>query len=270
MAGPREQLVDSRGDVKLQEFSGRDEDWPSWPIKAHAFFALMGWDEFIDTVEASTDMAVDNAHLGERGAAVSKLLHAMLITKTQRKALAMVTLAGRHEGFVAWRAIKAEYEPGVGNRFAAMLSGLLNPKWDDSRPFTDQLVDWDNDVARYTMQAGKDFGDEFRIATLLVHSPEPFKTVLRNAPTTAKATHAALRAHLREWQASGLVFAPSGASGLADAMEVGIGRRYRRPRPPQQAVAPAPIQGRQGARQGRQDRWRRRSTAASRRAARRV
>eukprot|EP00959_Pyramimonas_sp_CCMP1952_P023887 500853-Pyramimonas_sp.AAC.1 len=78
----------------------------------------------------------------------------------------MATLAGGHEGFAAWRAIKNEYEPGVGNRFAAMLSGLLNQRWDDQKPFADQLVDWDNDVARYMMQACKEFGDEFRIATL--------------------------------------------------------------------------------------------------------
>eukprot|EP00959_Pyramimonas_sp_CCMP1952_P388007 8131017-Pyramimonas_sp.AAC.1 len=85
--------------------------------------------------------------MGERAAATSKLLHAMLTTKAQRKALAMVALAGRREGLVAWRAIKNEYEPGVGNRFAAMLSGLPNPRWDDQMPFADQLVDWDNDVA---------------------------------------------------------------------------------------------------------------------------
>eukprot|EP00959_Pyramimonas_sp_CCMP1952_P053645 1122104-Pyramimonas_sp.AAC.1 len=46
-AAPREQLVDCRGDIKLPEFSGRDEDWPSWSIKARAFFALMGWDDLI-------------------------------------------------------------------------------------------------------------------------------------------------------------------------------------------------------------------------------
>ena len=41
-AAPREQLVDCRGDVKLPEFSGRDEDRAAWSIKAHALFALMG------------------------------------------------------------------------------------------------------------------------------------------------------------------------------------------------------------------------------------
>eukprot|EP00959_Pyramimonas_sp_CCMP1952_P051510 1076225-Pyramimonas_sp.AAC.1 len=132
----------------------------------------MGWDDLIDNAEAQPAQAVDSVSMGERAAATSKLVHAVLITKTQRKALAMVTFAGRHEGFVAWRAIKNEYEPG-GSRFAAMLSGLLNPWWGDQKPFADQLADWDIDAAGYVMQAGKDFGDEFRIATLLVRSPEP-------------------------------------------------------------------------------------------------
>eukprot|EP00959_Pyramimonas_sp_CCMP1952_P340178 7124870-Pyramimonas_sp.AAC.1 len=67
-----------------------------------------------------------------------------------------------------------------------MLSGLLNPRWGDQKPFADQFADWGNDVARCVMQAGKDFGDEFRIAALLAHGPEPCKTVLRNAQTAAK------------------------------------------------------------------------------------
>ena len=71
-----------------------------------------------------------------------------------------------------------EYEPRVGNRVAAMLRGLLNQIWGDTRLFADQLVDWDDDIACYEMLTGKHFGDELRIATLLVHSPEPHKIVL--------------------------------------------------------------------------------------------
>eukprot|EP00959_Pyramimonas_sp_CCMP1952_P442166 9256559-Pyramimonas_sp.AAC.1 len=71
------------------------------------------------------------------------------------------------------------------------------------------------------MQAGKDFGDEFRIATLLAHSPEPCKTVLRNAPTAAKVSHMALGTHLRAWMVSGQVFAASGTAGQGVApMEI--------------------------------------------------
>eukprot|EP00959_Pyramimonas_sp_CCMP1952_P423056 8862080-Pyramimonas_sp.AAC.1 len=68
-AAPREQLVDCRGDIELPEFSGRDELWPSWPIKAHAFFAPMGWDDLIDNVEAQPTLAVDNVSMGERAVA---------------------------------------------------------------------------------------------------------------------------------------------------------------------------------------------------------
>eukprot|EP00959_Pyramimonas_sp_CCMP1952_P051977 1086548-Pyramimonas_sp.AAC.1 len=60
----------------------------------------MGWDDLIDNVEAQPPLTVDNVSMGERAAATSRLLRAMLITKAQRKALAMVALAGRHEGFV--------------------------------------------------------------------------------------------------------------------------------------------------------------------------
>ena len=70
-AAPREQLVDCRGDVKLPEFSGRDEDWASWPIKAHAFFALVGWDAYLAMVESHVEHAVDNASMGDQAAGVS-------------------------------------------------------------------------------------------------------------------------------------------------------------------------------------------------------
>ena len=35
------------------------------------------------------------------------------------------------------------------------------------------LVEWDNEVAKYEMQSAKEFGDDYRIATLLMHAPEP-------------------------------------------------------------------------------------------------
>ena len=40
-------LADCRGDVRLPSFSGREQDWPSWRVKAEAFFTLVGWDEYV-------------------------------------------------------------------------------------------------------------------------------------------------------------------------------------------------------------------------------
>eukprot|EP00959_Pyramimonas_sp_CCMP1952_P140212 2934168-Pyramimonas_sp.AAC.1 len=63
----------------------------------------MGRDDLIDNVEAQPALAVDNVSMGECAATTSKLLHAMLIAKTQRKAL----------------------------------SGLRNPRWVDQKPFAE-------------------------------------------------------------------------------------------------------------------------------------
>eukprot|EP00974_Lingulodinium_polyedra_P003348 313844-Lingulodinium_polyedra.AAC.1 len=56
----------------------------------------------------------------EEARGVSKALRAVLTVKLQRKALGIVTLAGRGEGLHAWRLLRAEYEPSAGNRYAAM------------------------------------------------------------------------------------------------------------------------------------------------------
>ena len=71
-----------------------------------------------------------------------------------------------------------------------MLSALLNPQQfgNGTQSFLDALVEWETDISRYELQAGKEFADDYRIATLMVHSPEPYKTVVRNAPVAARAS----------------------------------------------------------------------------------
>ena len=125
-------LADCKGDIKMAEFSGREEDWGSWLTKAHAFFTLMEWDELSDALEQIPDTRdVGNAPLGVNAVPVSKALHAVLTMKLQRKALAIITLAGKGEGFQAWRMLRVEYEPSVSNRFAAMLFATAKPTLGD-------------------------------------------------------------------------------------------------------------------------------------------
>ena len=216
-------LADCKGDIRLSDFTGRDEDWGPWTVKANAFFTLMGWDELLRQVEEAPDTrSVMNESLGDDSKPISKALHAVLTVKLQKKALGIMTLAGRGEGFHGWRMLRYEYEPQVANRFAAMLSALLNPPWGDgAASFHDALVEWANDIARYEIQSKKAFGDDYRVATLLVHAPEPFRAVLRNAPASARGSYVLLRSHLREWHASGVVFSGTGMSSGSDPMDVG-------------------------------------------------
>ena len=135
----------------------------------------MGWDVLIAHAEAAeASMSLKNEALTEEQVKVSKVLHAVLTSRMQRKALGILTLAGRGEGLHAWRSLLQEYEPDVGHQHAAMLSTLLNPPWQDgSRPFLEALVDWENGVARYELQSARSFGEEYKIATLLAHAPDP-------------------------------------------------------------------------------------------------
>lgn len=151
---------------------------------------------------------------------VSKALTAVLTVKVARKALGIVTLSGRGEGLTAWRSLQAEYEPATGNMHAAMLSALFNPTWSAGEAlFSDALAQWGNDIARYELQSSKPFGEDYRIAKLLVHSPEPFRGIMRAAPASVRGSHSQLRAYLREGQATGQAFSAAGVA--QDAMEVG-------------------------------------------------
>ena len=48
--------------------------------------------------------------------------------ETYGKALGIVQLVGKGEGLEAWRQLKVEYEGKSGNRQAALLRRLLNPR----------------------------------------------------------------------------------------------------------------------------------------------
>ena len=58
---------------------------------------------------------------------------------------------------------------------------------------------------------------------LLVHAPEPQRTVVRNAPAAVKATYVNLKANLREWQASCQMFTSGGARAGSDYSPMEIG-----------------------------------------------
>ena len=88
-------LADCRGDIKMPNFSGLEQDWAQWVVKAEAFFTLLGWDETIFEAEELTDPdMVKNAYITKT--------HTLEVSK----ALGIVTLAGRHEGLAAWCALR--------------------------------------------------------------------------------------------------------------------------------------------------------------------
>ena len=59
---------------------------------------------------------------------ISRQLYAILVVKLEGKALGIVQLVNKGEGLEAWRQLKLEYEGKSGNRQAALLRGILNPR----------------------------------------------------------------------------------------------------------------------------------------------
>ena len=59
---------------------------------------------------------------------ISRQMYAILVVKLEGKALGIVQLVGKGEGLFAGRQLKLEYEGKSGNRQAALMRGILNPR----------------------------------------------------------------------------------------------------------------------------------------------
>ena len=89
----------------------------------------------------------------------STTVHALLVTKFEGKALSLVSLVPRRHGIEAWRVLKEEYEDKGGNRTAALLRVILNPRvrWEkmhrEGRDVGDMLDSLKKDFAQYRVAA---------------------------------------------------------------------------------------------------------------------
>eukprot|EP00959_Pyramimonas_sp_CCMP1952_P009156 190748-Pyramimonas_sp.AAC.1 len=66
-----------------------------------------------------------------------------LLVHAVRGVLEFTRGSEKHNGVVVWQKIKTEYQLDVGDRFAAVLMGVLQPGWDPnarSQEFTNALM----------------------------------------------------------------------------------------------------------------------------------
>ena len=197
-------VIDTRNTISVPTFDGSDANWDAWRTKFEAYADLTGVGNYLEAAEAETDF-ISNGRMTEDPLAASTTLYALLVTKTDGKALSLVTLVPRRHGLEAWRVLKGEYEGRGGNRVAALLRGVLNPKarWEkmhaEGKDIFDMLTAWEKDVAQYRMASGSELQQEVQVATVLEHAPATYRDVLKIVPMGARQTYPALRAYLREW-----------------------------------------------------------------------
>ena len=108
-------------------------------------------DDQLDAAAASTLLIV-NTTLETEVQTISRQLYAIFMVKLEGKALGDVQLVNKGEGLEAWRQLKLKYEGKSGNRQAALLRGILNPRaaWEadtrDGRSVMESLNRWEKTI----------------------------------------------------------------------------------------------------------------------------
>ena len=87
------------------------------------------------------------------------------------QSVVLVSQVPRRHGLEAWRLLKEEYEGQGGNRTAALLRTILNPRarrermHSEGRDLGDILFSWEKDVAQCGMPAGATLQQILQVAT---------------------------------------------------------------------------------------------------------
>ena len=90
----------------------------------------------------------------------------------------------------------------MGNRKAALLRGILNPRarrekmHSEGRDLGDVLASWVKDVAQYRIAAGANLQQAVQVPRVMEHAPAAYRGLLE---VVLFETYQILRAYVREW-----------------------------------------------------------------------
>ena len=140
--------------------------------------------------------------LGVPAAPISRGLYYVLIQKLDGKAFNIVRACDSN-GLEAWRLLKREYAGREAGRKTAMLRLLLNPgeEWQrtlsEGKTIIEILMRWEFLVTECETTSGQPVPDDMRVATVIEHLPEPYRTLVRNGHETVRSSYAQIVAFLR-------------------------------------------------------------------------
>ena len=219
-------LIDTRGEFKVGYFDGNDEHWVHWSLKFEAFTSLLGWEDAMTTAAMhGTEVSLQGVE--QTVTETARALFSLLVAKCEGKAFGIVQLCPKGNGLEAWRRLKDEYEGRSGNRLAAMLRGILNPResWtrdiDNNREFLESLNDWEILTGEYRAASGENVSDRVLVATILEHAPARYQDTLRAIPAQQRENYPALRRWIKDYCVSSRIYGDSGIAGGPVPMDVG-------------------------------------------------
>ncbi|CAE8719240.1 unnamed protein product, partial [Polarella glacialis] len=202
-------MVDMRGVAKPPNFTGLETDWAEWKFRMEAILSLLGLD---DLAEAAVREGVDaDARLlSDADELRSKMLYNLLVQLCSGKALSLVRTVRRADGLGSWAKLVREYEPSVAARHCAMLSFLLCPGFEDSKPFTEQLLEWERRITDYELVTKAMFPDAYKCAVISRWAPKRVREFLRVNTSDLTASYGELKRALRDLQVRSQTFDAAG------------------------------------------------------------
>ena len=192
-------------------FSGKDEDYVEWVFTFSSVAGLLGFEEGLNTATMTDDGLLTIASMDDRNRLQAKAVWFLLVNVCRGKAHIVLKTVEKHNGFMAWKRLGAEYQPEIGDRFNAMLMSLLNPDWSKGdKPFDEQLVVWETDITEYEKQSGDQITGRFRIAVVTRHSPVELRSAVVSASAAAGDDYNKFRKQIVDTMQSGAGFTGSG------------------------------------------------------------
>ena len=174
MAAPLGLRVDAKSAFTLERFSGKEEAWPNWCVRAEGHFGMLGWTDLMEGAIASAgDFSMES--LDDQANVVARDLYNVLIQRVGGKAFNIVMM---HKGNHA-------YAGSTAGRKRTLLRVILNPgeEWAkmaaSGKNFSEVLGNWDLVIVEYESASGWRIDGDELVATVLEHAPPDIKRVLR-------------------------------------------------------------------------------------------
>ncbi|CAE8581665.1 unnamed protein product [Polarella glacialis] len=209
-------VCDFKGLARPPTFSGRDQDWPEFRYRFESLATLLGFDQLLDQASKVGFDGLDVDLFTEEDYAKSRFVHAILVQLCSGKALSLVKLTPKVNGFDAWSALVHEYEPELVSRYCALLAAILTPEWVPTTSFIEQLIEWERLVSRYELSSGQRLSESVKCAVILRWAPDTVKEVLKTLPADVVESYPRLRNALQQARVRALTYDSQGRAQVPE------------------------------------------------------
>ena len=160
----------------------RDEDFAEWKLDFENMLLPLSVEKLLAyAVDMDEDPRLDE--MTDRNKLIGKFLYMLLTNLVRNNSRANSVVRSVHDlnGWKAWRRLCSEYQPRTSDRWLAVETALLTPRWTSHR-FLDQLREWTEDVYKYEHDNGRQIPDHTRVSVVVRWAPPEIRTYIRSAP----------------------------------------------------------------------------------------